>query len=206
MPQHQSRLYLSALSAVVVALALLASSASGAAKRKFKSDQAAADSFQKKIDFIKSNAASSSPSQKPIVFSQEEINAYFAERRLNIPEGVKSVVFDLRENEVTARTRVDFEQIRKSRQNTNPLLAIFDGEHDCEVTAYAEPAGAGMVHVRVESLEIDGVTVPKVALRMFIEKYVNPKYPNVAIDNDYRLPARIDLAVIAPEQGTIIQK
>jgi hypothetical protein len=206
MPQHQSRLYLSALSVIVVAVALLASSASDAAKRTFKNDQAAADSFQTKIDFIKANAASSKPSQKPTVFSQEEINAYFAERRLNMPEGVKSVVFDLRENEVTARTRVDFEQIRKSRQSMNPLLAIFDGEHDCEVTAYAEPAGAGMVHVRVESVEIDGVTVPKMALRMFVEKYVNPKYPNVGLDNDYRLPAHIESAVIDLDEGTIIQR
>jgi hypothetical protein len=44
------------------------------------------------------------------------------------------------------------------------------------------------------------------ALQMFIDNYVKPKYPNVGLDSDYRLPARIDSAIIAEQQGTTIQK
>lgn len=175
-------------------------------KRLFKNDQAAADSFQDKVEHIKTNATSTKVDEKPTNFSQEEINAYFSERRLKMPEGVKTVTFDLKAGQVTAFTRVDFEQIRKERQSMNPLLAIFDGIHDCKVVAFTESAGPGQVHVRVESVEIDGLSVPRMALEMFMKHYVNPKYPNIGLDNDYKLPARIDSAVIGAQVGTIVQK
>jgi hypothetical protein len=194
------------LSAAACLLLLTSVVVSAAPKRAFKNDAAAADSFQQKVDFIKSNAAAQTPSQKPVVFSQDEINAFFAERRLTMPEGVKRVVFDLKKNQVSASTTVDFQQIRQSRPSMNPLLAIFDGIHDCQVQAHAESAGPGMVHVRVESVVIDGITVPRMALEMFINQYVKPKYPNVGLDNVYRLPARIDSATLSEQQGTIVQK
>jgi hypothetical protein len=187
-------------------VALLISPAFSATKRQFKSDTEAADSFQKKVDFIAANASSANPQQKPTVFSQEEINAYFAERRLKMPDGVKTVTFDLVRNQVTASTRVDFDQIRNGRTSMNPLLSIFGGIHDCQVVAHTEPSSPGMVHVRVESVVIDGVEVPRMALELFIKHYVNPKYPNVSLDGDYRLPAHIDSAVIAQQTGTVTQK
>jgi hypothetical protein len=173
---------------------------------KFQNPKEAADSFQRKIDAIRANASLRDPQPKSTTVSQEEINAYFAERRLNMPEGVKTVVFDLAPNQVTATTRVDFEQLRQSRPSMNPLLAIFDGIHDCQVVAHTESAGPGLVHVRVESVVIDGMEVPRMALELFMKHYVNPKYPNVSLDNNYRLPARIDSAVIAQQAGTITQK
>lgn len=170
------------------------------------SDRKAADSFEKKLHFIQQNAKAEPPSSKPTAFQQREINAYFSEGRLKLPEGVEKVRFELHDGEVAATTRVDFERLRKSRPNMNPLLAIFDGVHDCDVLASTESAGPGRVHVRVESVAIDGMTVPKMALQLFIKHYVNPKYPNVSLDSEYRLPARIDSAEIAEGVGTIIQK
>ncbi len=189
----------------IVLLALVAL-APAAAKRLFKNDKAAADSFQKKVDFIKSNAASAQPSQTPTLFSQEEINAYFAERRLKMPDGVQKVTFELQPDQVTALTRVDFEKLRQSRPSMNPLLSIFDGVHDCQVVAHAESAGPGRVRVRVESLNIDGMNVPRMALQMFVNHYVKPKYPNVDLDAEYKLPTRIDTATIKTQQGVIAQK
>lgn len=189
----------------IVVLALVAL-APAAAKRLFKNDKAAADSFQRKVDFIKSNAAKPQPSHMPTVFSQEEINAYFSERRLKIPEGVQKVTFALQPEQVTAFTRVDFEKLRQSRPSMNPLLAIFDGVHDCQVVAHAESAGPGRVRVRVEAVNIDGMNVPHMALQMFVNHYVKPKYPNVDLDAEYKLPTRIDTATIKTEQGVIVQK
>jgi hypothetical protein len=176
------------------------------AKRLFKDDKAAADSFQKKVDLIKTNAAAQQPAQRPTVFSQEEVNAYFAERRLKMPEGVQKVNFDLKPEEVTAFTRVDFEQLRQSRPSMNPLLAIFDGVHDCQVVAHAESTGPGTVRVRVESVTIDGMNVPRMALQMFVNHYVKPKYPNVDLDAEYKLPVRMDSATIKTQEGVIVQK
>jgi hypothetical protein len=158
------------------------------------------------VDFIKANAARPQPAQTPALFSQEEINAYFSERRLKIPDGVQRVTFDLQPDQVTALTRVDFEKLRQSRPSMNPLLSIFDGVHDCQVVAHAESAGPGRVRVRVESVNIDGMNVPRMALQMFVNHYVKPKYPNVDLDAEYKLPTRIDTATIKTQQGVIVQK
>ena len=190
------------LALLLLALAVLPA----AAKRLFKNDQAAADSFQKKVEFIKTNSSAPQPSPQATVFSEEEINAYFAERRLKMPEGVQKVTFDLQPEQVTAFTRVDFEQLRESRPSMNPLLAIFDGVHDCQVIAHAESTGPGTVRVRVESVNIDGMNVPRMALQMFVNHYVKPKYPDVDLDAEYKLPARMDSATIKTQEGVIVQK
>ena len=169
-------------------------------------DRKLADSFEKKLHFVQQNAQADPPVSTPTRFEQPEINAYFSERRLKMPEGVQTVRFELSNGQVEAVTRVDFEQLRKSRPNMNPLLAIFDGVHDCDVMAFTESAGPGRVRVRVDSVAIDGMKVPKMALQMFIKHYVNPKYPNVSLDGEYQLPARIDSAEITSGVGTIIQK
>jgi hypothetical protein len=202
----QSQLLRKNATRIAIVVLTLVALAPAAAKRIFKNDKAAADSFQKKVDFIKINAAKPQPSQTPTVFSREEINAYFSERRLKIPEGVQKVTFDLQSDQVTAFTRVDFERLRQSRPSLNPLLAIFDGVHDCQVVAHAENAGPGRVRVRVESVNIDGMNVPRMALQMFVNHYVKPKYPNVDLDAEYKLPARIDAATIKTQQGVIVQK
>src|SRR5262249_23572938 len=102
---------------------------------KSQSEKSLADSFQKKLDHIQSNAKATEPSTTPTLFEEDEVNAYFAQRRLKVPDGVEKVRFHLRADEVTGYTKVDFEEFRKSRPDSNPLLAIFDGVHDCEVVA-----------------------------------------------------------------------
>ena len=174
---------------------------------KFPSPTAAADSFQQKVEHIQANAKQPEPDPKPTHFSQEEINAYFSERRLpKMPEGVKSVRFELSPENVTAYTTVDFDELRRERNTKNPLLALFTGQHDVVVVAHTEPTTPGHVRVRVESVEIDGISVPKMALELFIDRFVKPKYPNVGLDEEYKLPARIASALIKQELGVIAQK
>src|SRR5438105_10673325 len=98
---------------------------------------AAADAMQKKIDFIKANSAASRIDPRPTTFTQNEINAYFAERRVKMPDGVKSVRFSLTPGTVTAFTRVDFDEITASARSRHPLMAIFSGVHDVQVVADA---------------------------------------------------------------------
>src|SRR5262245_13283345 len=53
-----------------------------------KSERALADAFQKKLDHIESNAKQTAPSTDPTSFPEDEINAYFAQGRVKVPEGV----------------------------------------------------------------------------------------------------------------------
>src|SRR5438876_7260291 len=166
---------------------------------------AAADTMQKKIDFIKANSEASRVDPRPTTFTQNEINAYFAERRVKMPDGVKSVRFALTSGSVTAYTRVDFDEITASSRSRHPLLAIFSGMHDVQVVADASGEG-GMTHVNVRSVVLDGLSIPHMALEMFIEKWVNPKYPSIKLDGEYKLPARIDTVKIEERRGVVTQK
>src|SRR5436305_363932 len=116
-------------------LAILLASA-GAAPQQTSSSSAetqSADSFQRKLDYIEQNAQKDSPDERPTVVTENEVNAYFAQRRLKLPDGVKLVKFDFQPGVVNALTRVDFDEITKSRRSWNPLLALFTGVHDAQV-------------------------------------------------------------------------
>jgi len=84
-------------------------------------------------------------------------------------------------------------------------LAIFSGTHDVQVVADASGSG-GMTHVNVRSVMLDSVSIPRMALEMFIEKWVNPKYPTISLDGDYKLPAKIDIVNIEERRGIVTQK
>jgi len=101
-------------------------------KKPSNSETAAADSMERKIEHIKTNAAKEAPDQTPTIFTEDEINAYFAQRRLKMPEGVRSVVFELEPELVHATAVVDFDKITASRRSNNPLLSVFTGVHDVE--------------------------------------------------------------------------
>ena len=177
------------------------------AAKHFNSAREAADSFQRKLEAVQENSKKTTPASQPSVFFEEEINGYFSERRIpNMPEGVKSVRFELRPAHVLAYTTVDFDELRRDRQIRNPLLSMFTGTHDCEVEAIVGSAGPGRVRIRVDSVKLDGVSIPLMAVEMFIERFVNPKYPNVGLDREYQLPARIESAVIQLDEGVIVQR
>lgn len=166
-----------------------------------------ADSMDKKIGAVRENGAKARPTAKTTVFTQDEVNAYFAERRVpKMPEGVRSVRFVLSADSVLAKARIDFDDITRSRRTSNPLMYLFSGVHNVEVIAKTGNAGPGMVHAAVESVTIDGVSVPRMALQFFIDRFVNPKYPQVDLDQDYKLPAKMDSVVIGAGKGTVTQK
>jgi hypothetical protein len=166
---------------------------------------AAADSMQRKIDYLKRNATITPPDPRPTIFLQTEINSYFAQHRVKLPEGIMSVNFNLAPETVTAKTRVDFDQLTANRGSYNPLLAIFSGVHDVQVIAIASGKD-GSANVYVRSVTLDGVSVPRMALDMFVHRFVNPKYPSISLDGEYKLPVRIDTVTIGDRRGTVTQK
>jgi hypothetical protein len=177
------------------------------AHKRFTSVSEAADSFQRKLEHVQQNSKKPRPATRPSVFLEEEINAYFSERRLpNMPAGVQSVRFELRPANVVAFTTVDFDELRRDRKIRNALLSIFTGTHDCEVEAVVGSAGPGRVRIRVDSVKLDGISIPLMAVDMFIDRFVNTKFPQVGLDREYQLPARIESAVIKLDQGVIVQR
>ena len=162
-------------------------------------------SFQRKLQHLQSNGAQPHPDPSPMELSEQEINAYFASGNVELPAGVRSAVFQEQPGMIIGTARVDFDQLKATKNSYNPLLSIFSGLHDVVVTSHAYGAkGEGLVHV--DSVSLDGVDVPQFVLELFVEKYLKPKYPDIGMDSRFALPARVDSAVIGLHKVTLTQQ
>ena len=166
---------------------------------------AAASSAEAKFRHLEENARRTPPDQTPTAVTEREINAYINSGRVQLPVGVRSVRFTGQNGVVEAVARVDFDAITAKSQSSNPLLSLFSGIHDVHAVAQASGSG-GQARVHIDSIEIDGVTVPRMALQFFIDRYLQPRYPNVGMDSVFNLPERIDTARIGDHQLIVTQK
>lgn len=190
---------------VVLALFSVASAQQPAPSSTQAMYNAAAASAEAKLRHIEQNARRNPPDQTPTVLTEREINSYLNSGRVQLPTGVRSVRFSGQNGVVDSTARVDFDAITASRRSSNPLLSLFRGVHDVHAVANASASGyRGRVHIN--SIEIDGVTVPRVALQFFIDRYLRPKYPNIGMDSVFNLPDRIDTARIGDHQLILTQK
>jgi len=161
--------------------------------------------FERKLQHVESNGAQQHPDPAPTEFSEQEINAYFASGEVQLPVGVKSVVFQEQPGIVVGTSQIDFDQLKAGKNSYNPLLSIFSGLHDVVVTTHAYGArGEGLV--QVDSVSLDSVEVPQFVLELFVEKYLKPRYPNIGLDSRFALPARVDAATIGLHRVSITQK
>src|SRR5690349_15384402 len=167
--------------------------------------QSATASADRKFEHIEQNAQQQPPDQKPTVLTEREVNAYVNSSNVKLPTGVKSVRFSGRPGVIDATARVDFDEITASRRSGNPLLSLFSGVHDVHAIARADGSG-GQGRVEIQSVDLDGTTIPRMALEYFVSKYVTPKYPNVGMDSTFKLPYRIDTAVVGQGTLTVTQK
>ena len=133
------------------------------------------------------------------------MNAWFREGGYKLPQGVEKVIFHSQPDAIIADATVDFDAVKQGKRNLNPLLSMFSGVHEVQVTAAAS-AQNGQGHVVIQAVSIDGVEVPHLALELFVNKYVTPKYPNVGLDNQFAAPDRIDSATVGNDNALLSQK
>jgi hypothetical protein len=176
-----------------------------AAQNKPLQNSAAVASMDRKLQRIEANGASAHPDQTPTEFTEEEVNSCLASGRVQLPSGVQSVKFQGEPGIITANTRVDFDQLKAGKRSSNPLLSMFSGVHDVIVQAHAHGSG-GQGIVNVDSVSLDGVEIPRFVLQLFVEKYLQPKYPNIGLDSHFALPDRIDTATVGRHKLTVTQK
>ena len=166
---------------------------------------AATASAEAKLRHVEENARRSPPDQRPTVLTEREINAYLASGRVQLPTGVRAVRFTGHNGVVNTTARVDFDAITAQSRSSNPLLSLFSGMHDVHAVAHASGSG-GRGRVHIDSIDIDGVNVPRMALQYFLDHYVRPKHPEVGMDSVFALPERIDTATIGDRQLILTQK
>lgn len=164
-----------------------------------------AKSVEDRLNYIHENGQLEHPDPRPTVLSESEVNAYVASGDVRLPDGVQSLRFAGVPGVITAYCRVDFDRVRAGRSNSNPLLRLFSGVHDVVVEADAEGSNY-QGHVHVKSVAIDEIEVPQFVLRLFVEKYVTPRYPGVGIDSKFTLPDKIETASVGSHKLTLIQR
>jgi hypothetical protein len=165
----------------------------------------AADSGARKVEHIQENAEQPRPDQRPTVLTEREVNSYLSSGRVKLPNGVRSVSFTGTPGVVNAHARVDFDAITVGKANMNPLMGIFSGVHDVDASAHASGAG-GQGQVHIDSISIDGMGVPRMALEFFVDHYLRPKHPEIGLDSTFKLPERIDMATVGQHTLTVTQK
>lgn len=176
--------------------------AASAANKKTSPELA---SVNRKIAHLDANGRTARPNPAPTVLTEAEINAYLASDQVQFPAGVNSVHLTGSQGTISGTAKVDFDQVRAGIHSSNPLLSIFSGVHNVDVDAHAYGRG-GQGYVHVDSVSLDGVEVPNFVLQLFVEKYIQPRNPNIGIDSRFKLPDRIDGAVVGLHQVTLVQK
>ena len=162
-------------------------------------------SMAQKIAFLKANAAKPNPDPKPVELTEAEVNAYFAEGGVKLPKGVSQVHLSSRPGLIDGHARVDFEQIMQGKGPSNPLYSMFSGTH--EIHAQGQASGAhGSGTIRVQSVELDGVQLPQFAVDWFVQHYLKSKYPNVGSTSTFKLPLRIESAVVETGKVSLVQR
>ena len=162
-------------------------------------------SMQKKLDHIQANAKLAHPDPSPTDFTEDQVNAYVNSGEVKLPAGVQTVKFRGSTGVITANAQVDFDQLKAGRGSANPMLSIFSGVHDIQVGAHAYGRGA-RGYVQVDEVSLDGVQIPRFVLQLFVQKYVQPKYPEVGLNSEFSLPDRVDTATVGEHQLKVVQK
>jgi len=161
--------------------------------------------MEQKLLHLEANARLPRPDQAPTVFREQEVNAYLDSDEIELPAGVQSVKLAGTPGVITGETKVDFDRVRGGIHSSNPLLSIFSGVHDVVVVAHAHGAG-GQGYVHVDSVSLDGVEIPEFVLELFVEKYLQPKNPQIGLDSEFALPDRIDTATVGLHKLIVTQK
>jgi hypothetical protein len=194
------------LGVTAVTLLAIASSIIVAAQQSTpKHFSALAQRFQNKLDFLERNSHSKPVQRRSTQINADEVNAWFREGGYKLPQGVQKVVFHGQPDTIVANATVDFDEVKQGKRNLNPLLSVFSGVHDVQVSATAS-AQNGQGHVTIQTVSIDDVGVPHLALEMFVKRYITPKYPDVGLDNTFQMPDRIDTATVGHDTALLTQR
>ena len=153
-----------------------------------------ADSAQKKLDSI------SDQKLKPgavVTLSPREINAWIHEKAVKaFPEGIRNEHIDLGPGTADGNALVDLLKISKG--NVNALVArLIEGERPLRVAIRVESSN-GRATVFLTRVELSGVAIDGSILDFLIKHFVQPRYPDIKINEPFDLDFNIDHIEIQP--------
>ena len=161
-----------------------------------------ADSAQKKLDSI------SDQKLKPgaiVTLSPREINAWIHEKAVKaFPEGIRNEHIDLGPGTADGNALVDLTKI--SRAKTNALVArLIEGERPLRVAIRVESSN-GRATVFLTHVELSGVAIDGSILDFLIKHFVQPRYPDIKINEPIDLDFNMERIEIQPTGVRILIK
>lgn len=163
-----------------------------------------ADSAQKKLDSI------SDRKLKPgavVVLSPGEINAWIHEKAVKaFPEGIRNEHIELGPGTADGNALVDLTKISKTKNGVNPLIArLIEGERPLRVAIRVESSN-GRCTVFLTHVELSGVAIDGSILDFLIKHFIQPRYPDIKINEPFDLDFNIDHIEIQPTGVRVLIK
>jgi hypothetical protein len=146
-----------------------------------------ADSAQKKLDSI------SDRKLKPgstVVLSSQEVNAWLHEKAVKaFPQGIRNEHIDLGPGTADGTALVDLLKIQKG--NVNSLIARLI---------------EGRATVFLTRVELSGVAMEGSVLDFLIKQFIQPRYPDIKINQPFDLDFNIDRIELQPAGVRVVIK
>ena len=163
-----------------------------------------ADSAQKKLDSIADRKL------KPgavVTLNPREINAWLHEKAVKaFPEGIRNEHIDLGPGTADGNALVDLTKISKAKNGVNPLIArLIEGERPLKVSIRVDSSN-GRATVFLSRVELSGVAIDGSILDFLIKHFVQPRYPDIKLNEPFDLDFNIDHIEIQPTAVKILIK
>ena len=154
-----------------------------------------ADSAQKKLDSISDQKLKRGA---VVTLSPREVNAWIHEKAAKaFPQGIRNENIVLGPGTADGNALVDLTKLSKSN-NVNPLIArLIDGERPLRIAIRIESSN-GKCTVFLTHVELSGVAIDGSILDFLIKHFVQPRYPDIKINEPFDLDYNIDHIEIQP--------
>ena len=163
----------------------------------------AAKSLQQKIDALKD--ASSDPKHKSgssrMEVTESELESYLLySLKEEIPAKVDTAKVLLTEDTVSLETQITF----SSGATGNSIVdALVGGTHDLFLKGKLV-GSRGIGKFDLLDVRVDSIPVPNVLIQTLIKKYVNPKYPQVDLNEPFEMPWGIQSVKLERGKAVIV--
>jgi len=165
-----------------------------------------ADSAQKKLDSIADEKLKRGAA---VVLSPQEINAWLHEKAVKaFPEGLRNEHVELGSGTVDGTALVDLMKIQKNKSTStmNALIGrLIEGERPLKISIRVESSN-GRATVFLTRVELSGVALDGSILEFLIKQFIQPRYPDIKINQPFDLDYNIDRIEIQPAAVKIFIK
>lgn len=153
-----------------------------------------ADSAQKKLDSIADRKAKRG---SVVSLSPQEINAWLHEKAVKaFPQGIRNEHIDLGPGTADGTALVDLLKIQKG--SVNSLIArLIEGERPLRISIRVDSSN-GRATVFLTRVELSGVAMEGSILDFLIKQFIQPRYPDIKINQPFDLDFNIDRIELQP--------